>query len=158
MFVYKYPHWAIWLQVGEKVHYFDGVKDMIKFYLAPNKYGYDYKPSDYTHVVVLDYFTQESIDATHAFYVVGSNVNGPMGLNISPLKINKMLTRFLLTIAAMGCFCFAIYEYRDKWCCYAAYRCAAIAVAGESVGAYCVLDPVWLYSLCRAQFTSATRE
>ena len=79
MFVYKYPHWATWLQVGEKVHYFDGVKDMIKFYLAPNKYGYDYKPSDYTHVVVLDYFTQESIDATHAFYVVGSNVNGPMG-------------------------------------------------------------------------------
>ena len=58
---------------------FEGPKDMFKYYLDMKKYNPSKKPSDIDSVYVTDYSSLKPIDGLKAFYVVGSNVDGPMG-------------------------------------------------------------------------------
>lgn len=87
MFVYKYPKWAAQLYVGSvdhSPHYsFDGVKDMMKFYHKPEKWG-KYIGLEFDKVLVTDYYTQNAINGKKAFYVAGSNILGPMGKELIP--------------------------------------------------------------------------
>jgi nitrous oxide reductase accessory protein NosL len=92
MFTYKYPKWAaqIFFKHNDHKHHFsfDGVKDLMKFYFDPLKWG-DYKTSlkkDITKILVTDYYTQDGIDGTKAYYVIGSNIYGPMGNELIPFK------------------------------------------------------------------------
>lgn len=83
MFPYKYPRWAAKAYYGEKYFAFDGVKDMFKYIIKPEKYGGDSKAwAD--KIEVTDYYTQNAIDGRKAFYVVGSDVLGPMGNELIP--------------------------------------------------------------------------
>jgi len=75
MFVAKYPQWVAMIE-GEKKFYFDGVKDMMKYYFAQ-------KMSANT-LFVSDYYKLLKLEATKAFYVQGSNVYGPMGSELVP--------------------------------------------------------------------------
>lgn len=90
MFTYKYPRWAAQIfyeQEGEKKHWsFDGVKDLIKFYFDPMKWG-DYpiaKRENITKILVTDYYSQKAIEGTKAYYVIRSDVYGPMGHEFIP--------------------------------------------------------------------------
>ncbi len=92
MFVYKYPKWAAQIYYdhnGHTHHYsFDGVKDMMKFYFDPMRYG-DYKDSkkqNISKILVTDYYSQKAIDGKKAYYVIGSDVYGPMGDELIPFK------------------------------------------------------------------------
>lgn len=85
MFVAKYANWAATIKTDKETFYFDGVKDMMKFYFEPTKYSKDTSLKD-SKVLVTDYYTLEQIDAKSAFYVVGSNVMGPMGNELIPFK------------------------------------------------------------------------
>lgn len=89
MFVYKYPKWAARLNVARldrQEHFsFDGVKDLMKFYFEPEKWGSP-KGLKFGKVWVTDYYTQKAIDGKKAFYVVGSNVLGPMGNELIPFE------------------------------------------------------------------------
>jgi len=92
MFTYKYPKWAaqIFYKNESKEHHFsfDGVKDMMKFYFSPMAWG-NYKTSSKSSIskmLVTDYYSQKAIDATTAYYVVGSDVYGPMGDELIPFK------------------------------------------------------------------------
>jgi len=93
MFVYKYPKWAALMVVDGKEHYFDGVKDMMKFYFYDKDFPYD--RSKISKVEVSDYYTLEALDATKAFYVIGSNVYGPMGDELIPFKTKQEAKSFL---------------------------------------------------------------
>ncbi len=84
MFVAKYPNWLTTLIMsdGETKH-FDGVKDMMVFYFAPQKYGA--KPGAIINEIkVNDYYTLTPVDGRKAFYVMGSDVTGPMGHEFIP--------------------------------------------------------------------------
>lgn len=85
MFVYKYPRWAAQLTFDGGHHSFDGVKDLAKYLLNPAKYGgkADFKAKK---VIVTDYYTQLGIDGRKAFYVIGSDVLGPMGHELIPFE------------------------------------------------------------------------
>ena len=85
MFVAKYPDWAasIVYRDGRTVH-FDGVKDLLTYYLDPAKYDPSRKRSDITAIVVKDYYSLAFIDGKQAFYVIGSTVFGPMGKELVP--------------------------------------------------------------------------
>lgn len=74
MFVYKYPRWVAQMFYKNKKHHsFDGMKDLLKFYFdEPNKENIEI-------LLVKDYYSQETINAMDAYYVVGSDVYGPMG-------------------------------------------------------------------------------
>jgi len=78
MFVYKYPKWAS--QIFYKDHHlsFDGVKDMMKYFFKHN--------SNISKILVTDYYSQKVIDAFEAYFVVGSDVPGPMGDELIPFK------------------------------------------------------------------------
>jgi copper chaperone NosL len=84
MFVSKYPKWAAEAVVGANSYYFDGVKDMMKWYRHPDEYGID--PRAISALFVTDYYSLEKIPAGTAHYVVGSNVYGPMGNELIPFK------------------------------------------------------------------------
>ena len=80
MFVYKYPRWAaqIWLKNGKHFS-FDGVKDLTKYIHSHPKLNID-------KIVVTDYYKQYAIDGKKAFYVIGSDVYGPMGEEAIPFE------------------------------------------------------------------------
>jgi nitrous oxide reductase accessory protein NosL len=98
MFVYKYPRWAAqiyYLKDNKKMHLsFDGVKDLMKFYFSPNKWG-NYKNININKIMVTDYYNQNAINGKKAFYVIGSDVFGPMGNELIPFKNKKQAEIFL---------------------------------------------------------------
>ncbi len=73
MFVAKYPEWATKLEYEGKTYYFDGSKDMMKYIFKEDIKSKDLK------IVVTDYFTGQAINGHKAFFVMGSDVYGPMG-------------------------------------------------------------------------------
>lgn len=88
MVVSKFPKWAAEISYEKKGAvkqlYFDGVKDMMKFYLNAKKYGY--KKINIRDINVTDYYTQKALDGKKAFYVEGSDVYGPMGKELIPFE------------------------------------------------------------------------
>ena len=96
MFVHKFPKWLAKIELNDKhEHYFDGVKDMMKFYLNPNKFEHNHKSSDISKLLVTDYYSLNSIDAKKAFYVIGSNIYGPMGEELIPFENESQAKDFL---------------------------------------------------------------
>jgi nitrous oxide reductase accessory protein NosL len=85
MFVAKYPDFAAQIQFrdGSTLH-FDGAKDMFKYYLNLSRYAPGKKPGDITAVFVTNYYDLTMVDGLLAYYVVGSDVYGPMGRELIP--------------------------------------------------------------------------
>ncbi|WP_309498268.1 nitrous oxide reductase accessory protein NosL, partial [Sulfurovum sp.] len=92
MFVSKYPKWASSLKIKQETHYFDGIKDMMKFYIFDVDFPYNRK--HIKAINVTDFYTLESIDAKTAFYVIGSNVYGPMGNELIAFSTRKASENF----------------------------------------------------------------
>ena len=92
MFTYKYPRWAaqIFYEKDSHKHHwsFDGVKDLMKFYFDSAKWG-NYpiaKRENIVKILVTDYYSQKGIDGTKAFYVIRSDIYGPMGHELIPFE------------------------------------------------------------------------
>jgi nitrous oxide reductase accessory protein NosL len=80
MFVAKYPDFVARITFKDGSYaVFDGAKDMFKYYLEIKKYAPSRDTTDVNSVVVTDYYGLTPIDGLEAFYVLGSNVYGPMG-------------------------------------------------------------------------------
>lgn len=87
MFVAKYPDWLG--QVVYKdgtVDFFDGAKDLFKYYFNLKKYNPKKSAADIAAIYVSEYYKMTPINAHEAFFVVGSNVYGPMGRELIPLS------------------------------------------------------------------------
>ena len=93
MFVAKYPKWASLITENANTHYFDGVKDMMKFYIFDIDFPYD--RSKITNIEVTDFYTLKAIDAKKAFYVIGSDVYGPMGNELIPFLTKDAAQNFM---------------------------------------------------------------
>ena len=93
MFVSKYPKWVAYMEYNSKKLYFDGVKDMMKYYIFDGDFIYNRK--DITKIGVSDYYTLEEIDAKKAFYVLDSNIFGPMGHELIAFKSKKSAKAFM---------------------------------------------------------------
>lgn len=94
MMVAKYPQWVTQLKTPSEVLLFDGVKDMMAYYLEPEMYG-GKQGESLSDVYVKDYYSQQWIDALTAFYVVGSDVLGPMGHEFIPFESENGAENFL---------------------------------------------------------------
>jgi nitrous oxide reductase accessory protein NosL len=96
MFVYKYPKWVAQIVFKDGASYFyDGAKDMYKHYFDVAKYTPGKVQSDITHLYVTDYYEVELIEAKTAYYVLGSNILGPMGHELLPFKDQESAQEFL---------------------------------------------------------------
>jgi len=93
MFVTKYPKWVATIKLKEKLHYFDGVKDMMKFYIFDVDFPYNRKEIE--SISVTDFYTLKEINAKEAFYVIGSNIFGPMGDELIPFIDQKSADNFM---------------------------------------------------------------
>ena len=96
MFVAKYPDWvaAITFKDGSRA-FFDGVKDMMKYYFNMAKYAPAKKAADIQAIQVTDYYRLEPMDGRRAFYVAGSDVYGPMGKELIPFETEAEAREFM---------------------------------------------------------------
>jgi nitrous oxide reductase accessory protein NosL len=96
MLVFKYPNWVatIVYQDGH-AHHFDGAKDMFKFWHEPGKYAAGHRREDMAAIRVTDFYNLQPIDARKAWYVIGSDVLGPMGHEFVPLATKEDAADFL---------------------------------------------------------------
>jgi len=96
MFVARYPDWSseIIYQDGT-ILFFDGAKDLFKFYLEPHKFKSTKQHHKIKGIYVKEYYDLSFIEAKNAFYVIGSDVYGPMGRELIPFKNEKDAKEFL---------------------------------------------------------------
>ena len=96
MFVAKYLefHAEIIFKDGSYA-IFDGIKDMFKYYFNLEKYNPSKKSSDIDSMYVTDYYDVVFIDAHKAYYVLGSNVYGPMGRELIAFTKEKAARQFM---------------------------------------------------------------
>jgi nitrous oxide reductase accessory protein NosL len=87
MFVEKFPEW--WAQVvftdGGRVT-FDGVKDLVRYLGAPQRFTPGRTAAALTQIWVIDYYSVLPLPAESAFFVAGSDVSGPMGREFVPFR------------------------------------------------------------------------
>lgn len=96
MFVAPYPYWiatVVWRD-GKAVH-FDGAKDFFKYLFDLSRYEPGRQRADIVSMGVTDYYSTERIEATGAWYVIGSDVLGPMGHEFLPLDTEADAKEFM---------------------------------------------------------------
>jgi nitrous oxide reductase accessory protein NosL len=96
MFVHKYQDFlgAIAFKDGRTL-WFDGAKDLFKYYVDPTAYGGGHKPEEIKTILVTDYYAVALIDARTAWYVFGSDVFGPMGHELIPFAKEAAAREFM---------------------------------------------------------------
>lgn len=103
MFVAKYPQWLASLTLDSgKVLYFDGVKDLIAYYLSPAEFG-GVSGEVIKEIAVTDYYNQKQTDGKTAWFVVGSDVLGPMGHELIPFTSKEAAENFLKDRSKRSC-------------------------------------------------------
>jgi len=96
VFVYKYPDWTAEIVFTDgSAEFFDGAKDLFKYYFNPMEYRPDNGERKIEAIYVMEYYNIELIDARKAFFVIGSDVYGPMGHELIPLASQEDAQRFL---------------------------------------------------------------
>jgi len=96
MFVAKYPDWAAQIRFrDQKTVFFDGAKDLFKYYFSMDSYHPGKSTAEVSGVYVTDYYTLEPIAAAAAFFVAGSDVYGPMGRELIAFSSAETATQFM---------------------------------------------------------------
>ena len=94
MFVATYDVWLTQIiNENEAPLVFDGVKDMMAYYFNSELYGGKADLAK-AEIWVRNYYTLDYIDGRKAFYVVGSDVLGPMGDELIPFSTLKEAENF----------------------------------------------------------------
>lgn len=93
MIVEKYPSWIQKvILTNHDTLYFDGARCMFKILNESEK--------EVQSILVKDYYTLEFIDGRQAWYVIGSDVLGPMGNELIPFKEEAAANGFFKDHAA----------------------------------------------------------
>ncbi|MRR54506.1 MAG: nitrous oxide reductase accessory protein NosL [Deltaproteobacteria bacterium] len=96
MFVAKYPDFVAQIQFRDgSVAFFDGVKDLLKYYRNLSRYAPGKKAADISALYVTDYYSLRYLDGFKACYVSGSDVFGPMGKELVPFGKKSDAQEFL---------------------------------------------------------------
>ena len=87
MFVAKYPEMLAEIIFRDGTYaVFDGCKDMFRYCLNMKKYNPSKNINDIDSIYVHEYYNLTFIDGRKAYYVVGSDVYGPMGRELIPFS------------------------------------------------------------------------
>ena len=96
MFVSMFADWNARIEFKDSAYAtFDGAKCMFKYYLNIKKYNPPKDKKDVTVISVKDYYSKTSIDALQAFFVIWSDVYGPMGHEPIPFEKEADAKKFL---------------------------------------------------------------
>ncbi|MBJ6727999.1 nitrous oxide reductase accessory protein NosL [Geomesophilobacter sediminis] len=95
MFVAKYRNFAAQIQFRDgSVVFFDGPKDFFTYYRALSSFNPRKSQKDVSSLIVTDYYEVAPIDASRAWYVIGSDINGPMGQELVPFRDQRAAKEF----------------------------------------------------------------
>lgn len=96
MFVAKYPEWiASAVYRDGHAHHFDGAKDLFKYLLDLPRWAPGHQLKNIRTIGVTEYYSLTRIDARQAWYVIGSDVLGPMGHELIPLETEADAREFM---------------------------------------------------------------
>lgn len=97
MFVAKYPDWTATARFKDgTTSYYDGPKDMFSHYFDVGRYTPGKRQGDIVALAVKEYYSLTMIDARSAYFVLGSDVYGPMGSELVPFRTEKDANSFRL--------------------------------------------------------------
>ena len=103
MFVAKYPDFLAQVIYTDGTYaLFDGAKDLFKYLFALDTYAAGRNRADIASVYVTDYYSLLPVDGRTAWYVVGSDVFGPMGRELIPFAREAEAREFLQDHAGTG--------------------------------------------------------
>jgi nitrous oxide reductase accessory protein NosL len=97
MFVSRYPDWVARVELSSgQTRFFDGCKDMFRYLANPSAH----EPSgaqglDPAELLVLDYYALAPVNARDAWFVIGSDVLGPMGHELIPFASEAAAREFM---------------------------------------------------------------
>ena len=87
MMVAPSPNWLTIIVFKDGTQaFFDGPKDMFRFYFDISKYRKNATVKDVAAIHVTDYYTTALVPAGDVLFVLGSDVRGPMGHELVPVK------------------------------------------------------------------------
>jgi len=96
MFVAKYPDFVAQVIYTDGAYaVFDGAKDLFKYLLNLRAYAPSRQPSDISAIYVTDYYSLTPTDGKRAWYVLGSDVYGPMGRELIPFGSETEAKEFM---------------------------------------------------------------
>ncbi len=96
MAVANFPDWAALVSFKDGTQaWFDGPKDLFTYLLDLKQYAPKRQAADIASVQVKDYYGLKHIDAQKAFFVLGSDVLGPMGKELVPFATEPGARDFL---------------------------------------------------------------
>ena len=96
MLVSKYPNWVAVVSYRDgHAHFFDGAKDMFKYLQEYAKYAPDHRKEDIAGMHVTEFYGLSKVEASKTYYVIGSDVFGPMGHEFVPLETRSDAEEFL---------------------------------------------------------------
>ncbi len=96
MFVAKYPDFLAQVVFTDgSTAFFDGTKDMFKYLQDLARYAPSRKTSEIKEIRVTDYYSMNAIDGRTAWYVVDSDVYGPMGRELIPFGSEAEAREFM---------------------------------------------------------------
>ncbi len=103
MFVYKYPKWVARITFGDgSAFFYDGAKCMFTHDRDPARYSPGKAWQDVTAISVTDYYETELVDARTAWFVIGSDVLGPMGHELIPFRDEAAAREFMADHGGKG--------------------------------------------------------
>ncbi len=86
MFVAPYAAWTAQIAFNDgSLVFFDGPRDMFKFYFKLPRDGKNRSRKTITGIYVTEYYSAKAAAADSLLYVVGSDVLGPMGKELVPV-------------------------------------------------------------------------
>jgi nitrous oxide reductase accessory protein NosL len=95
MFVAPYPNWVAQIKFKDgTTAFFDGPKDMFRFYFFMDKYNKQKSSADIAGIYVTEFYTTKLMAAEDLFFVTGSDVMGPMGKELVPIDGEKNAQTF----------------------------------------------------------------
>lgn len=96
MFVALYPQWtATVLYQDGHAHHFDGAKDLFKYLHDMPKWAPGHRAEDIARIGVTEYYSVSRMDARQAWFVIGSDVLGPMGHELIPFGSEEDAKEFM---------------------------------------------------------------
>ncbi len=96
MLVSGYPNWISQIIFSDGTYaFFDGPKDMFRYYFNLARYNPSKKQEDIDSIYVTEDYSAKLADARKLFFVIGSNVDGPMGVELVPIESAAKAKEFM---------------------------------------------------------------
>jgi len=96
MFVARHPEWLARIVFASgPTAFFDGPKDLFRYLLDPERYAAHRRDREITGIFVTAYYDGKVLPVEEAWFVVGSDVVGPMGPELVPHGSREEAEEFL---------------------------------------------------------------